>query len=400
MNVDHFKHWNPRLNIFFLVFVLLFAVLGSGLAWRQLVLQGQWLEKEERQNQRRVIQPGPRGDILDRHGRTLVGNRPHFSAVVYLRELREEFEREYSAQLNERREKHRIEKPNEPFRFDWEELRWESRQAVLQRYLDQINAILGTDDIISVRDLQRHYWSRLLMPFPLKSDLKPEQYARIIEQLPLGSPIDIYTDTARDYPFSDTASHTLGYVVANPKALDESTLPGNELKTFHYKNEVGKSGIEHAFDDQLQGTSGGEIWVVDRFQFQFDKPLFEMPAKQGGDVITSLDIDLQLAGETAMGNKTGAAVAIEVQTGEILAMISKPAYDLNDFSPFIRQAAWDKAVEEGALYNRATQGLYAPGSTFKMLTAIAAMRNGVLDPITKLECGTHYRVGNRLFPEH
>lgn len=400
MKFDHFKQWNPRLNIFFLAFGAMFVVLVAGLAWRQLILRGEWKEKEDRQNLRRVIQPGPRGDILDRHGNILVGNRPRFSAVVYLRELREEFDQEYSKMLNAMREQHREDKPDEPFRFDWQQLRWESRQRVLQRYTDQINAILGTDKEITLRDLQRHYWSKLLMPFPLMGDLEPEEYARLIEQLPLGSPIDIYTDTARDYPFGPTACHTLGYVVANPDGINEDAIPGEELKTFHYKSEVGKNGLEKAFDDQLQGTSGGEIWVVDRFQFQYDKPLVEIPAKQGNDVITSLDIDLQLAAEEAMGEKTGAAVALDVKTGEVLVLASKPGYNLNDFSPFIRQEAWDQAVEQGALYNRATQGLYAPGSTFKMITAIAAMRNGVLDQDETLECGTHYRVGNRLFPEH
>lgn len=400
MQAYHFKQWNPRLNVFFVIFGLLFVVLVAGLGWRQLLVQGEWKTKEERQNLRRVIQPGPRGNILDRHGRVLVANRPHFSAVVYLRELRDEFEKEYSARLNDMRTRHREEKPNEPFRFNWQDLRWEARQAVLQRYLDQINEILGTDEQVTLKELQRHYWNRLLMPFPLMGDLKPTEYARIIEQLPLGSPIDIYTDTARDYPFEDAASHTLGYVVSNPTAIDENAIPGEELKTFHYKGEIGKNGVERAMDKQLQGTSGGEIWVVDRFQFQYDKPVVKIPAKQGGDVVTSLDIDLQMAGEVAMGEKTGAAVALDVKTGEILTMVSRPAYNLNDFSPFIRQAAWDEAVEQGALYNRATQGLYAPGSTFKMITAIAAMRNGLLDPEAIIECGTHVRVGNRLFPEH
>ena len=400
MQFDQFKQWNPRLNVFFVALAVVISVLIAGLAWRQLILQGEWKQKEERQNMRRVIQPGPRGDILDRHGNVLVGNRPRFSAVVYLRELREEFDQEYSKLLNDMREKHRAENPDEPFRFDWQEMRWESRQLVLQRYLDQINAILGTDNKVTMRDLQRHYWNKLLMPFPLMDDLEPDEYARLIEQLPLGSPIDIYTDTARDYPFGPTACHTLGYVVANPTGLKEDAIPGDDLKTFHYKSEVGKNGLERAFDEKLQGTSGGEIWVVDRFQFQYDKPLVEIPAKQGNDVITSLDIDMQLAAEAAIGNRTGAAVALDIQTGEVLVMASKPGYDLNDFSPFIRQEAWDKAVEEGALYNRATQGLYAPGSTFKMVTAIAAMRNGVLEPDEKIHCGTHFRVGNRLFPEH
>ncbi|WOO42135.1 peptidoglycan D,D-transpeptidase FtsI family protein [Rubellicoccus peritrichatus] len=398
--VHHYRQWEPRLRLFYGVIAGMFLVLAIGLAWRQLIMRPEYKEKEDRQNMRRVIQPGPRGRILDRHGEVLVDNRPRFSAVVSLKDLRDEFEREYSKQLNEKREAHKASGSDKPFKFDWEELRWESRQAVLQKRLDKINEILGTDEELSVRDLQRHFWHRLLMPFPLFSDLTANQYAQLIEQLPLGSDVFIYTDTARSYPHNDAAAHTLGYVVSKRDLKQTDGLPGEDLKTFAYKGEIGRNGLERTFDEQLQGESGGEIWIVDRFQFQYDKPTLEKAAKQGEDLVTSLDINMQLAAEKALGDKTGAAVAVDVKTGEIMVLASKPAYNLNDLSPSIPQSVFNDIEARGAWLNRSVQGLYPPGSTFKMITAIAAMRNGDLEFDDILECGTHYRVGRRLFPEH
>lgn len=401
MGLHHYRQANPRLWLFYGVILGLFIVLFSGLALRQLIMRSEYRAKEERQNMRRVIQPGPRGRILDRNENVLVDNRPRFSAVVSLKNLRSDFDDEYYRRLNELREAHRESGSEEPFRFDWETLRWDARQAVLQERLDQINAILGTEDQLSRKELERHFWERLLMPFPLMSDLTPEEYARLIEQLPLDSDVFIYTDTARHYPYGAAAAHTLGYVVSNREAkLNADELPGEDLKTFAYKGEVGRNGIERSFDQQLQGEAGGEIWVVDRFQFQYDKPTLSKPAIQGKDLVTSLDVSMQLAAEAGLGEKTGAVVAVEVETGEILALASKPAYDLNDLSPSISQAVFDDINQRGAWLNRATQGLYPPGSTFKMITAMAALRNGVVEPDTVLMCGSHYPVGRRLFPEH
>lgn len=398
--VHHYRQWEPRLRLFYGVFAGMFLVLALGLAWRQLIMRTEYKEKEDRQNMRRVIQPGPRGRILDRHGEVLVDNRPRFSAVVSLKDLRGEFEREYSKQLNERREAHKASGSDKPFKFDWEELRWESRQAVLQERLDQINQILETDEELSVKDLKRHFWHRLLMPFPLFSDLSPPQYAQLIEQLPLGSDVFIYTDTARAYPHKDAAAHTLGYVVSKRDLKQTDGLPGEDLKTFAYKGEIGRNGLEHSFDEQLQGEAGGEIWIVDRFQFQYDKPTLEKSAKQGEDLVTSIDIQMQLAAEEALGDKTGAAAAVDIRTGEILVLASKPAYDLNDLSPSISQDVFNDIESRGAWLNRSIQGLYPPGSTFKMITAIAAMRNDDLDYDEILKCGIHFPVGRRLFPEH
>ncbi len=396
---DYQPQRHPRLSLFFVIVGLACTVLVAGLAWRQLFLYGDYQRQEEIQNQRRIIQPGPRGKIYDREGRVLVDNRPRYSAVVYLNELRNEFREEYFRQVAQKRAAHEESGSTEPFRFDWEQTQWESRTIVLQRYLDQINEILGQDATLSERDLRRHFWHRLLMPYPLMNDLTPAEYARLIEQLPIGSRIGIYTDTARSYPYGKAAAHALGYVTPDNDMALNTELPGDDLRTFAYRGKTGRSGLERQFDEHLQGQPGGEIWLVDRFQFQYEKVTEVLP-KPGSDLHTSLDIDLQLTAERTLDGKTGAVVAVDIASGEVLALASDPSYDLNDLSPFIPQTVYSDINERGAWLNRAAQGLYPPGSTFKIITAISGLRNGAITPEEQLQCGSYFRVGNRQFPEH
>jgi penicillin-binding protein 2 len=115
----------------------------------------------------------------------------------------------------------------------------------------------------------------------------------------------------------------------------------------------------------------------------------------GHPVYTSIDIDLQLAGEEAFGDQEGALVALDVNTGEVLALVSEPAYDLNDTTPFISNDVWADINKREALMNRAIQGLYPPGSTFKIITAMAALRAGVLTPDRVINCPGYIMIGNR-----
>jgi len=396
---------NPRIIFFFWTVMAASATLILGLGWRQLIANQKYEEIEKRQTERRILKPGPRGDIYDRKGNLLVGNRPHYSAVVYLDDLRREFRTEYSHIMRgERAElKQAYELTPEAEREDaqltpnYSELQWVARQNVIQRYIDQINSITGRDDTLSTRQIIRHFNEQLLLPLPLVEDLSADQYARLIEQVPVKSPIQIHTDTARYYPYGVAAAHTLGYVQnVNP---DPEEIPDDGIKTFTFKTKRGKTGLERSFDDLLAGETGSEMWRVDPLGFQ-DTMLDLQTPKQGQNLITSIDIDIQLAAETALGERTGAAIALDVRTGEVLAIVSHPSYDLNDLSPFIPRKIFDEINERGAWLNRAVQLSYPPGSTFKLLTAIAGMRNGTLTPETEHDCQGVYRLGNRIFRCH
>jgi len=362
-------------------------VLVAGLAFHQIIEASKYRDAEERQNYRRILTPGPRGNIFDREGRLLVGNRPVFNAVVSLNELRKDFRAEYYEIVNQARAINQIINRNE--------INTRARANVVQRYLNQINLIIGRHESVNSQKLERHFSQSLLLPYPLVSDLQATEYARLIEQIPVDSPIQVITESARYYPYNSAAVHILGFVSASTE-IPASEVPGEDLLTFTFEGKVGRSGLERSFDQYLQGTSGGEIWSVDPGGFQFERIEFRSPQK-GHDLVTSIDIDLQVIAEEAMGQKSGAVVALDVNTGEVLAMASKPNYNLNDLSPFLSYTTDQTIRDEGGWLNRATQGVYPPGSTFKVITAIAALRNGIVDQHTVINCPGYYLVGRRSF---
>lgn len=396
---------NPRILFSFWIVMVCSLVLVLGLGWRQLIAAQKYEEIEKRQTERRILKPGPRGDIYDRKGNLLIGNRPHYSAVVYLDDLRREFRSEYSKIIRAEREHLREVYDSLPQDVrdekdlipNYNELQWVARQNVIQRYIDEINAITGRDDTMTTRKIIRHFNEQLLLPLSLVDDLNSDEYARLIEQIPVQSPIQIHTDTARYYPYGAAAAHTLGYV--QNVSPDGDEIPDDGIKTFTFKTKQGKTGLERHFDTHLSGQTGTEMWRVDPLGFQDSLLEIETP-KQGQDLITSIDIDLQLAAETALGERRGAAIALDVATGEVLAIASHPNYDLNDLSPFIPRKTFDAINERGAWLNRTLQLSYPPGSTFKLITSIAGMRHGTITDQTEHDCQGVYRVGNRIFRCH
>lgn len=398
---------NPRI-LFFLWIILATAVtLIGGLGWSQLVDIHRYKELEKRQTARRILTPGPRGDIYDRHGNLLVGNRPHYSAVVYLDDLRPEFRREFvrvrdaadAALLQVFEASPEADRADTPALANRNQCAWTARLNVIKRYIAEINTITGRNDSISERQLIRHFNEQLLLPLPLVKDLTAEQYARLIEQIPPPphSPIRIHTGTARYYPYGSTAAHLLGYV--QHTLPDPSQIPDDGIKTFTFKTKFGKTGLERTFNDLLSGSSGRELWRVDPLGFQ-TKRLEQITPQQGTNLTTSIDIHLQLAAETALGERTGAAVALDIHSGEVLTLVSHPDYDPNELSPFISRTTFAAINERGAWLNRAIQLSYPPGSTFKLITSIAGLRNGQVDTSTLHDCSGIQRVGNRVFRCH
>jgi penicillin-binding protein 2 len=378
-----------RLGFFYVAVAAMVVVLFSGLAWRQLLSGVAFTERERLQNQRRILLPGPRGEILDREGRVLVANRSRYAAVMFFSDarVRREFRRTYV-------ELHRDGK----IQPDDDNAEAYARAYVVQRYLDQCNRILGRQNKVSIKKADEHFQRQPLLPFPILEDLSPVEFARLLEQLPASSPVQIISSVARHYPYGRAAAHTLG-IVSSTIDLPTEGLPGADLKTFNARGTFGREGLELQFDTELQGETGSEIYVVDPAGYQVQL-VQNVPPVTGQPLHTSLDIDLQLAGETAFGDLEGACVALDVRTGEVLALISRPDYDLNNTTPFISTETWKDITDREAFLNRATQGVYPPGSTFKIVSAIAGLRSGVINPQSELTCVGQFRVGNRNFPCH
>lgn len=395
--VETHRGYNPRLLVFHGLLVLACLGVAAGLAYQQLIKTNIYHDLERVQNQRRVLTPGPRGNIYDRDGRLLVGNRPRFAVTLNLDELRGEFRTEF---LKIRRAYREANDRNLPSSGELEQI---ARFTVVQRYLDEVNRRLDRSETLDGQALTRHFRRQLLLPYILVDDLHPDEYARLLEQLPVTSALQVYTTTARHYPFNSAAAHTLGFV--GLVSLEDSptvSLPGDELKTFAMKGSVGRDGLELYFDEILQGETGGTIYRVDPAGYRVNPPLIRRLPVQGRDLVTSLDIDLQLAAEAALAKLElpASAVMLDVTSGEVLALATKPDFDLNATSPRIAAETYQQIDAAGGWYNRSVKGIYPPGSSFKILTAIAGLRAGTLDPEATVTCEGVYRVGRRLFPCH
>lgn len=391
--VESHKSYQPRLVTFYFIIALLLLGVTAGLARRQLFMSDAYHEQERQQNQRRILVPGPRGNIYDREGRLLVGNRPRFAVVLYLDELRQEFRREFIRIRTNYRATGDRDLPSS------RQMEAIAHTSVVQRYLDGINAILHRSERVDSASLERHFARQLLLPYTLIDDLEPDEYARLVEQLPVRSPLQLYTSSTRYYPYASAAAHTLGYVSINPD-IEADDFPGEGLRTFKMKGTLGRDGLEKIFDSELQGETGGTIYRVDPSGYRINPPLESRRPVQGKNLVTSLDIDLQLAAEAELTKteNAGAAVAIDVRTGEVLTLASKPDYDLNEFSPRLSHAAAADIEARRAWTNLGISGVFAPGSTFKILTAIAMLDHHVAGPDDVItECTGTVRIGNRIF---
>ncbi len=392
-NPDRLDRSNSRISLFYWVFAVAYIILILTLAYRQLYLYEFYVEKGERQSMRRVIEPGARGDIFDRSGRLLVTNAPLFSAVVYFNEIRKEFREEYfrlkKLYLSSITDKSKIPSPVE--------ISKKARSNVLNSYIDKINSILGSDYKLTDDDFDKHFRFKPLLPFTLVKKLSAKEHAILAEKIPINSPIQIHTDNVRYYPYGSRAAHALGYVSNSIDDIDTSNIVGADLQTYKFTGKIGKTGIERAFNSELEGDIGAKIWIVDLAGFQYDN-VVNVKAKKGGNIVTSLDIDLQAAIEDSFGDRKGAAVVLDIKTGETLALVSKPDYDPNELSPYLTYKVQKEITERDAWLNRATQGRYPPGSTYKIITSIAALMTGVVDENSIKTCSGGYKVGSRIFP--
>ena len=386
--VESHKGYDPRIVFFYFVLAALLLTLAGGLAYQQLFNSTLNDSRERLQNQRRVLVPGPRGNIYDRHGQLLVGNRPRFTVTLYLDELRGEIYSEYL-----RSHKAYLATGDKGIPTDTQ-LRQIARVNVMQRYLDQVNVITRRAERIDPKDLANHFLNRRLLPYQLVSDLAPEEYARLIERLPIRSPLQVYTTSAREYPNGSAATHTLGYVGTNSSVAAED-FPGEDLKTTTMRGTIGEAGLEKQFDSLLQGEAGGTIYRVDKDGYKVNPPLEKRLPVQGHNLTTSLDLVLQRAAEESIGDQTGAAVALDVATGEVLVLASKPDYNLAEF----RKPGTIADIEaRHAWSNLAVSGFYPPGSTFKILTSITGLRRGSFTPDEAITtCDGVTRIGGQTF---
>lgn len=225
-----------------------------------------------------------------------------------------------------------------------------------------------------------------------EKQLSPQDYAGLQERLYRFKGFSVQSRTLRKYP-QHTAAHVLGYIGEADKAITEKDAYYNE------GDYIGISGIEKTYERQLRGRKGMHIIMKDvhnRDKGSYMNGLYDTMAIAGKSLKSTLDLDLQLYGEKLMQNKKGSIVAIDPQTGEILAIITSPTYDPNLMVGRARAknfAALMMDTLSVPLYNRATMASYPPGSTFKLVESLIGQYEGVLTPDTRYPCARGYPPG-------
>lgn len=261
--------------------------------------------------------------------------------------------------------------------------------------LDAVGTLIPVSDTDRRRVLRDIHRKHSFVPVMIRENLSWEEMARIeVNALELPG-VSIEQGLTRHYPFADNASHVLGYVAA----VSDKELTGDdpllELPDFR----IGKSGVEKQYDLELRGSAGTMQVEVNAYG-RVVRELARENGIPGQDVVLSLDAALQdLAAKRCTDELSGACVLLDAWTGEVLALASSPGYDPAAFSSGLSQSMWHKLVTDplNPLIDKAIAGIYAPGSTFKPLVAMAGLESGAITTDTTFFCPGFYRLGNTVF---
>lgn len=198
----------------------------------------------------------------------------------------------------------------------------------------------------------------------------------------------------RTYPNGGSAAALLGYVTE----VSRAQLKSKEFRDFHPGETMGQAGIERRYDAFIRGVDGGEQIEVDALG-RVSRQVRQVEPQSGFSLHLTLDNRLQQVAEEALQGRSGALIAVHPSTGEILAMVSQPSYDPNQFSRRMTPEQWRTLIANPhhPMQNRGLQGQYAPGSIFKLVTALAALEKGAITPDTKFSCDGAFNLGSHLF---
>ena len=327
-----------------------FLVLSYGL-WSLQVRKSDQYEERALQNRIRSVPIlAPRGRILDREGRLIVDNYPSFSALLLRDQMRD---------LNADSEK-----IAEGLHIPVEEIRDKVRRYQLAH-------------------------KAAFEPIVIKDDITPDEHAFIESHKDEFPELETLMVHRRVYPKNGFMAQLIGYV----GEVSEDMLSSGKYDLYARGDIVGQSGIEAQYNDLLMGKSGSRRVLVDSKGREVGRQSTE-PAVVGKTLKLTIDLDIQIAAEEALEGRNGAVVAMDPRTGEILAMVSRPIFDPNDFAVRISRDEWTRLVTDPAhpLMNKAIQAQLAPGSTFKIIMSVAGLQEGIAQKL-KVNCpggGTFY----------
>jgi penicillin-binding protein 2 len=342
-----------------------FLLVVAGLLRLQVARHEEFKRLAEENQVRLEVLRAPRGAIYDRHGELLADSKPSFDIVF----------RPFPAESTER-----------------------IRSALGPEWLARVGTTVGVDSAV-VRDLVRHA-NRSGQSALLRRGAPFEVMAAVEESRTDLPGIEVVVQPRRNYPNGTLGAHLLGYAAQ----IGDVELDSLSTQGYRLGDLIGRTGVERTYEDILRGRDGAEYVVVNamgRRVSTFSGGPARRPPEPGHNLILTIDLKVQRALEQVMADvDRGAAVAIDPRDGGVLAMVSRPAFDPNEFSFGISHARWAEMSEGGAhpLLNRAIQGTYPPGSTFKIVTMAAALADGVAKPGTRLAaCSGSYLFGGRSF---
>ena len=331
-----------RVDIATAVILFLVALLVARL-WYLQIHKGaeyQHLSENNRIRVQKIV--APRGDILDRNGKIIVTNRPCFN-IVWIKE----------------------DAPDP--------------DVVIKR----LATILNIDISELLTRIRESEGQPRYVPMRLREDIDWKTLV-YIENHRLDLPgVRIETVPVRDYLYNNFASHIIGYL----GQISKKELQGSTSDEYEGGDQIGKMGLEKIFEKNLRGEQGKRYVEVDVHGFE-QKQLQNQEPLPGNDLQLTLDLDLQLAAEKALEGKAGAIVAMDVNSGKILTLASSPALKLGQFLGGISTKNWKEHLEDPLhpLLNKAIQGQYPPGSTYKIVTALAGLDEHVITPQTISYC--------------
>ena len=353
VDADELNQLKKRTDLATLIIIFFIAVIIARLWFLQIQSGPKYREKADNNRVRMLDIISPRGNILDTEGRTIITNRPSFN-IVWVKEDSPE--------------------PDE--------------------IIKKLSLILNEEIAVLLKKVREAADNPRHIPILLKEDIDWKTLV-YIENNHYDLPgIRIEVLPRRNYLYQDVASHMIGYTgEINQEELDERVQ-----ENYQSGDQIGKRGFEKLYEDELRGEKGTLYMEVDAHGFE-QRQLRGKEPLPGNDLQLTVDLDLQLEAEKAMAGKAGAVIAMDVNSGRILAFASAPPVHLEDFVGGISTENWQSLLNDikRPLVHKTIQGQYPPGSTYKIVTALAGLAKGVINPNTVFYCSGSMAFGNRRY---
>lgn len=346
-----------RKRIIFVFIFLIGSLMIFQLVKMQIIQHEEYLERSNINSIKGIEEEPPRGVFLDRNMEVMVSNKPAFTMQI----IPSEYDKNLSPLINK----------------------------VINEDSNYVNRVLKLNRVYSP-----------YIPRKVKRDVDFRFVAWYEENQSKLPGVQYTVDIQRDYSFGINGSHVFGYTKEISPAMLEKHKDNYSLGDY-----IGHKGLEKTYEKYLRGKKGVTYYVVDSRQRRigrYQNGKKDIMPEKGHDLILTLDADAQKIAEAAFQGKKGGLVAIEPSTGEVIAYVSSPNYDLTAFSTVTTEETWRFYMNnpDKPLFNRAIMSMFPPGSTFKMLLGIAALEMGVIDEETRINCAGGYQYGNRFYKCH